>query len=118
MNEVDITIVDNTGKTDVLLEAVASTGIVVAEQAAMLTNLAYSNAVTSRDIGGKAQLANQDAQNKLRISILANAVNRVQDNHALQARSAVDVLTNNELAQAIADLKATLAAFSGKKPGR
>lgn len=34
------------------------------------------------------------------------------EQYALEARSAVDILSNNELAQTIADLKAALQAFS------
>ena len=117
MGEIDITIIDNSDKNSATVEAIALTGLAIAEQPSMLSNLAYSNTLSSNDLGVKGQVSNQNAQNKLSISILSNAVNQVQNNLPLQARSAVDVLTNNELAKTVADLKAVMAAFADKKTG-
>jgi hypothetical protein len=119
--QANITITDNRDQTggggidDSIIGAVAISGMAIAGQPSMLSNLAYANILSSNDLGAKNQVSNQDAQNKLRISILSRAVNRVQNLQPLQARSAVDVLTNNELAQTITDLKATMAAFAGKR---
>lgn len=123
MDEINITIVDNSDKpiaenddkSSTTTEAIALTGLVIAEQPSMLSNLVYSNTLSSNDLGTKGQVFNQNAQNKLRIAILSNAINQVQNNLPLQARSAVDVLTNNELAQTITDFKAAMAAFADKK---
>jgi len=86
----------------------------VGEQPAMLSNLAYSNAIANTNLSQQNAVANQQAMNELGISIVGKTVNKASDLGPLEARSAVDVLSNNELAQTIADLKSTLAAFSGK----
>ncbi|URX64742.1 R body protein [Luteibacter anthropi] len=77
----------------------------------MLSNLAYSNTVASTNLSQQNAVANQQAMNELGISIVAKASNTISNLGPLEARSAVDILTNNELAQTIADLKATLQAF-------
>lgn len=86
----------------------------VGEQPAMLSNLAYSNTITNTNLSQQNAVANQQAMNELGISIVGKTVNTVANLGPLEARSAVDVLTNNELAQTIADLKATLQAFQGR----
>lgn len=83
----------------------------VAEQPAMLSNLAYSNMVANTNLSQQNAVANQQAMNELGISVTGKTVNLVSNLSPLEARSAVDVLSNNELAQTIADLKATLSAF-------
>ncbi len=83
----------------------------VGEQPAMLSNLAYANLVANTNLAQQNAVANQQAMNELGIAVLGKAVNTVSNLGPLEARSAVDVLTNNELAQTIADLKATVQAF-------
>lgn len=116
MSEINIVVVDNTGADPRPPSpfAVALSGMVLAEQPALLSNLAYSDQVASTDLAAKGSLSNQDALNKLQVSILAKAVNQVQNHNPMQARAVVDVLSNNEQAQAIADLKAAVNAFSGR----
>lgn len=87
----------------------------VGEQPAMLSNLAYSNTIANTNLSQQNAVANQQAMNELGISIVGKTVNKVSDLGPLEARSAVDVLTNNELAQTIADLKATIQAFAAPK---
>ncbi|MBX3738676.1 MAG: RebB family R body protein [Candidatus Didemnitutus sp.] len=86
----------------------------IAEQPAMLSNLAYSNVIANTNLSQQNAVANQQAMNELGISIVGKTVNKVSDLGPLEARSAVDILTNNEYAQTIADLKATLQAFNSK----
>ena len=86
----------------------------VGEQPAMLSNLAYSNTIANTNLSQQNAVANQQAMNELGISIVGKTVNTVSNLGPLEARSAVDILTNNELAQTIADLKATVQAFAGK----
>lgn len=86
----------------------------VGEQPAMLSNLAYSNAVQNTNLSAQNAVANQQAMNELGIAIVGKTVNKVSDLGPLEARSAVDILTNDELAAEIADLKATLQAFSNR----
>ena len=84
----------------------------ISEQPALLSNLAYSNAVSSNNISLQNAVANQQAGNQLDVPLVANATNAISNPDPLAARSAVDVLTNNELAQAIADLKSVVDAFA------
>lgn len=86
----------------------------ISEQPAMLSNLAYSNVVANTNLSQQNAVANQQAMNELGISILAKASNTISNLGPLEARSAVDILTNDELAQTIADLKAAVQSFSGR----
>ncbi|HNB02228.1 hypothetical protein [Nitrosomonas sp.] len=86
----------------------------ISEQPAMLSNLAYSNVVSTSNLGQQNAVANQQAVGELGISITAKGSNTVSNSDPLTARSAVDILTNNELAQTIADLKAVLQEFSSE----
>jgi hypothetical protein len=89
----------------------------ISEQPAMLSNLAYSNVVSTNNLGQQNAVANQQAMNELGISVIAKGSNTVSDLGPMEARSAVDILTNNELAETIADLKATMQAFAGPGGG-
>ncbi len=84
----------------------------IAEQPALLSNLAYANTIANTNLAQQNAVANQQAMNELGISIVAKAANTVTNLGPLEARSAVDVLTDDELAQTIADLKATIQAFT------
>ena len=83
----------------------------ISEQPAMLSNQAYSNLVANINLSMQNATANQQGMNELGISIVAKCVNIVTNLGPLEARSAVDILTNSEIAQAIADLKAAVQAF-------
>jgi len=111
MGTVEIIVEGNDPSGDSVTAAVALSSTVVAEQPSMLSNLAYANQASSSDLGAKSQVANQDAMNRLGLTILADAVARVQPGPA-ESRSAVTVLTSNALAQQIADLKAAINAFA------
>jgi hypothetical protein len=98
-----------------IIEAVAIGNLKsISEQPAMLSNLAYANLVANTNLSQQNAVANQQALNELGVSILGKAVNVVSNLGPLEARSAVDTLTNDELAQTIADLKATLQAFTAQ----
>ncbi|MBV6812419.1 R body protein [Xanthomonas axonopodis pv. passiflorae] len=77
----------------------------------MLSNLAYSNVLASNNLGQQNAVSNQQAVTELGIPVVAKATNSLSNIGPLEARSAVDVLTSNELAQTITDLKATVSAF-------
>lgn len=83
------------------------------EQPAMLSNQAYSNTVQTTNVSAQNAVSNQQAMSRVRLAIVGKSVNAVANLGPLEARSSVDVLTNNELAQTILDLKAAVAAFSG-----
>jgi hypothetical protein len=89
----------------------------IGEQPAMLSNLAYANVIANTNLSQQNAVANQQAMNELGISIVGKTVNSLTNLGPLEARSAVDVLTDNELAQTIADLKASVRAFGSKASG-
>lgn len=89
----------------------------ISEQPAMLSNLAFANVVASNNLGQQNAVSNQRSVGELGLSTLANGTNTVSNLGPLEARSAVDVLSNNELAQTIADLKSTLEAFASPPAG-
>jgi hypothetical protein len=92
-----------------IISAVATGNLkAISEQPALLSNLAYSNVVSTTNLGQQNAVANQ----QISTPIVAKAVNTVSDLGPMDSRSAVDVLTNNELAQTIADLKASVEAFA------
>ncbi|MBI5423037.1 MAG: R body protein [Opitutae bacterium] len=80
----------------------------------MLSNLAYSNAIANTNLSQQNAVANQQAMNELGISIVGKTVNKVSDLGPLEARSAVDVLTDNALADEIASLRAVIQTFTQK----
>lgn len=85
----------------------------ISEQPAMLSNLVYSNVVSTNNLGQQNAVANQQAINELGISVVAKGSNTVSNLDPLTARSSVDIMTNNEMAQTIADLKSVLQGFGG-----
>ncbi len=102
-------------RPDDVVSAVAITNLKsVGEQPAMLANLAYSNTLTNTNLAQQNAVANQQAMNELGIAIVAQGTRTVSNAGPLEARSAVDVLTNNELGQTIADMKATVKASADK----
>ena len=106
---------DNTSLNPSLAETATVIGITnlksVGEQPAMLSNLAYSNTIANTNLSQQNAVANQQAMNELGISIVGKTVNKVSDLGPLEARSAVDILTNDEVAQALLDLKAAIAGL-------
>lgn len=89
----------------------------IADQPAMISNLAYADLVANTNLAQQNSVSNQQALNEVGLAVTGKAVTNVANLGPLEARSSVDVLTNNELAQTIADLKATVAAFGGGGSG-
>ncbi|HEX7340257.1 MAG TPA: hypothetical protein VF271_10050 [Rhodanobacteraceae bacterium] len=89
----------------------------ISEQPAMLSNLAYTNAVATNNLGQQNAVSNQQSGNQLNVSLTAKATNTVSNPGPLEARSAVDVFSNNSLAQTIADLKSSVQAFTAHRGG-
>ena len=88
----------------------------ISEQPAMLSNLAYANAVQSTDMVAKNATSSQQGLNEVGQAVVSRGAGELLKIGPLEARSAVDVLTDNALAEAIADLKGTLAAFATAPP--
>jgi len=89
----------------------------ISEQPAMLSNLAYSNVLSTNNLGQQNAVSNQQAGNQLAVPLVAKATNTIANLGPMASRSAVDVLTNDELAQTIADLKSAVQAFAGGSGG-
>ncbi|MCH6257819.1 hypothetical protein MLD52_14775 [Puniceicoccaceae bacterium K14] len=108
---------NNTGLNDSLGETVTvidTTSLLSQGQMpSNISNQAYSNTIQSRNISSQNAVSNQQALNQLGISVVGKSVNNVGNLDPLESRSSVDVLTNNELAQTILDLKAAVDAFAG-----
>lgn len=88
-----------------------------AGQPARLNNLSQANVVSNVNRSAQNAVANQQAHSQLTLSVLGQAVSSVGNLGPLEARSSVDVLSNNEVAQAIADLKAAAQSFPGSISG-
>lgn len=84
-----------------------------AGQPARLNNLSHANVVSNVNRSAQNAVSNQQAHSQLAVTILGQAVTGVQSLGPAEARSSVDVLSNNEVAQALADLKAAAQGFSG-----
>lgn len=89
----------------------------IAEQPAMLANLLFANTITNVNLSQQNAVANQQAMNELGISVVGKMVNKISDLGPLEARSAVDVLTDNALADEIASLKAVIQSFAASQAG-
>lgn len=87
----------------------------IGEQPSMLSNLAFANLVANTNLAQQNAVANQQAMNELAVAVVGKVVNKVCNLGPLEARSAVDVLTDNELATTLADLKAAVQAFGAAK---
>jgi len=84
-----------------------------AGEPARLGNLATSNLVLSTNAGAQNAVANQQAATQLAMAVLGRTVNAVQNLGPVTARTSVDVLTNDEVAQGIADLRSALSPGGG-----
>ena len=89
----------------------------ISEQPAMLSNLAFANAVSSTNLGQQNAVSNQRAVSELGISTLARGSNTVSSLGPMEARAAVAVLTDNGLAETIAALESAVQAFAAAPPG-
>ncbi len=87
----------------------------IAEQPAMLANLAMSNLIANTNLAAQNAVANQQAMNELGVAVLGKAVNLLTTVGPIEARAAEQVLTGDSVAQELADLKAALQAFTAAK---
>ncbi|MBD2502134.1 RebB family R body protein [Anabaena azotica] len=77
----------------------------VAEQPAMLSNLAFANLVTNTNLAQQNALANQQAMYQMSVTVTAKAVNKISDLSPVEALAITKLDTSNDVAQQIADLK-------------
>ncbi|MDB9516058.1 RebB family R body protein [Roseofilum reptotaenium CS-1145] len=78
----------------------------VAEQPALLANLAFANVVANTNLSQQNALSNQQAMNQLAMTVTAKAVNKVSDLTPLEALAVNKLYTGNDVAQQLADLRA------------
>lgn len=85
--------------------------------ASRFANLGYANVTSNVNASAQNAVSNQQAHSQLNRSVVGMSVNQVSNLGPMEARSSVDVLTDNELAQTLADLRAVLDGFgSGGRP--
>ena len=80
----------------------------VAEQPAMLSNLAFANLITNNNLSQQNTVSNQQSMNELGITVTAKAINRVSNLSSEEAVATLKINSGNELAEQIAELKAIM----------
>ena len=78
----------------------------VAEQPAMLSNLAFSNLVNNVNLSQQNAVSNQQAMNQLLITVTGKIVNMLANLSPLEAASVTELFTGDDAARELADLKA------------
>jgi hypothetical protein len=97
----------NSGLPNDIRESVAiANAKSVAEQPAMLSNLAYSNLISNINLSQQNAVSNQQAMNQLSLSVTAKAVNRISDLSPREAVAISEMMTGNDLALQLAELRA------------
>lgn len=101
-----------------IVESIAMANVKsVAEQPAMLANLALSNLIANVNLSQQNAVSNQQALNQICLTVVGKVVNLLTTLSPLEAMSDEKVLTGNAVAEEIADLKASLQALTGQTPG-
>jgi Killing trait len=100
-----------------LAEALAAANLkAVAEQPAMLANLAFSNLVQNTNLAQQNAVAHQQAMNQITVAVVAKAVTLVANLGPMEVVSAEKVLTRNSVAEEISDLRAAGGAAPAAEP--
>ncbi len=98
---------------DEIIESTAISSLAsIAEQPAMLSNLAYSDNAANNNLSQQNAVANQQAMNQVGQAVTGKQVNLLSTLGALESKSSMEILTGNTLAEVIADLKAIIKGFS------
>ncbi len=96
-----------------ITEAVSVSNVsAIAGQPAVLSNLALGNLIQNINLSQQNAIANQQTMNEIQATVVGKVVNLLTTLGPLEAMSAQQLLTGNALAEELADLKATLEAFS------
>jgi hypothetical protein len=85
----------------------------VAEQPAMLANLAFGNNTSNANLSQQNAVSNQQAMNELNVVITGKAVNLVANLSPMEAVSTSQLFTGNTVAEEIADLQASVDSMGG-----
>ncbi len=95
------------GVPDDIRESVAIANVKsVAEQAAMLSNLSFSNLLTNNNLSQQNAVSFQQSTNQVAVTVTAKAVNRISNTSPMEAMSVRELLKSNDLDSQIADLRA------------
>lgn len=86
----------------------------ISEQPAMLSNLAYSNAIANNNLTMQNAVANQQTLNETGVAVLGKTVNEVSNLGPLESKSSSEILSGNTIAEQISALKASVQAFAEK----
>ena len=84
----------------------------ISGQPSSLSSLAYSNSISNNNLTQQNTVANQQAMNQVGQSVLGTTVNLVSNLSPMEAVAVVKMDTGNDVAQQLADLQGTVAAFS------
>ncbi|MBP0030916.1 RebB family R body protein [Roseofilum sp. Guam] len=71
----------------------------VAEQPAMLANLAFANLVANTNLSQQNAVSNQQAMNQLAMSITAKVINKISDLNSVEAVGVKQLDTGNDESQ-------------------
>lgn len=86
----------------------------VAEQPAMLSNLAYANLLQNVNLSQQNSVSNQQAMNQLQLTVTGKVVNLISNLSPMEAVAVTKIDTGNDIAQQISDLKAAVAPLINK----
>ena len=84
----------------------------VAEQPAMLSNLMFANNVSNTNLAQANAVSNQQNMNEVGTSVVGKVVNSITNLGPLEAMSALQILTGNEVAEELIDIKSAMALRS------
>jgi hypothetical protein len=98
---------------DVLQAISISNAKSVAEQPAMLANLAFSNLVQNVNLSQQNAVSNQQAMNELNVVVTGKTVNLISNVSPLEAAAITQLFTGNTVAEEIADLQASVDSLGG-----
>jgi len=100
---------DNQGIPNDIRESVAISSLKsVAEQAAMLSNLAFANLINNTSLSQQNAVSNQQSMNQLNLTLTGKAINRISNLSPTEANATTKIITGNDLASQLAELVAAL----------
>lgn len=88
----------------------------VAEQPAILSNLALANLIQNINQAQQNAVSNQQAMNQVSVAVVGKVVSLLTTLGPLEAMSAQQLLTGNAVAEEIADLKAAAGEAPAAEP--
>jgi hypothetical protein len=107
----------DTGVPNDIRESVAIANVkTVAEQPAMLSNLSFSNLLTNNNLSQQNAVSFQQSMNQIAVTVTAKGVNRISDLGPLEAISVTEVMTSNDIAKDIAELRAVTKSSKSDTP--